>query len=151
MKIEDMDLQAVAKAAAFELLHKHPEIEFTSGRRTIHEQAHAMASNIVTSGHRKWIEQTYAASNARDKLQKWIDQHPDSKTIDALASGLEEVLKAMSSDELSRVSMHLSGLAFDVKPVSNNEDIIKNDIRSLKGLTKFLDKEGGLVRWHAQF
>src|SRR5262245_34717815 len=140
MKIENLDLQPVAKAAAMELLQKHPENEFTSGRRTFQEQAHAMASNIVSSGHRKWIAQTYAASPSRDKLQKWVDQHPTAKTVDQLASGLEEVLKTMSSNELSRVSKHLSGLAFDVKPVSQNAEAIKDDIRNLNGLTKFLDK-----------
>jgi hypothetical protein len=151
MKIEDMDLQPIAKAAAIELLQKHPEIEFTSGRRTLHEQAHAMASNIVSSGNRKWIEHTYATSASRDKLQKWVDQHPNAKTTDQLTGGLEETLKTMLPNELSRVSKHLSGLAFDVKPVSEKAKAIKDDIRSLNGLTKFLDKEGGLVRWHAQF
>ena len=146
-----MDLQPVAKAAALALLEKHPEIEFTSGRRSVHDQAHAMASNIVSSKNRKWIEQTYAASSSRDKLQNWVNTHPTAKTIDQLTGGLEGVLTAMSSAELSRVSKHLSGLAFDVKPVSKNAKAIKDDIRSLQGLSKFLDKEGGLVRWHAQF
>jgi hypothetical protein len=52
---------------------------------------------------------------------------------------------------VSQISKHLSGEAFDVQPVKKDASKIKKTIRGLKGLTKFLDKEGGLVRWHAQF
>jgi hypothetical protein len=53
--------------------------------------------------------------------------------------------------ELSTLSKHLSGDAFDVQPVDTDADAIKKTIRGLDGLDKFLEKEGGLVRWHAQF
>ena len=43
----------------------------------------------------------------------------------------------------------LSGLAFDVQPVTEDADAIKKSIRALAGLDKFLEMEGGLVRWHA--
>jgi hypothetical protein len=49
------------------------------------------------------------------------------------------------------MSRHLSGDAFDVQPVEDNADAIKQTIRKLPGLQLFLDREGGLVRWHAQF
>ena len=61
------------------------------------------------------------------------------------------VLEGFSDVELRGLSKHLSGDAFDVQPVTANADAIKADIRSLEGLDKFLDKEGGLIRWHAQF
>jgi hypothetical protein len=38
-----------------------------------------------------------------------------------------------------------------VQPVEKDADEIKKSIKGLKGLTRFLDMEGGLVRWHAQF
>jgi len=57
----------------------------------------------------------------------------------------------MPETELLRISRHLTGRAFDIRPVTQNAAAIENDIRSLPGLQKFLEKEGGHVRWHAQF
>lgn len=146
MTIEEMNLEPVAKKAATILQSKHPELKFTSGRRTIFQQAHAMAGNVVFN--RKWIGQTYLAGA---KLQQWVDKHPEAKTVDAITAGLEQTMKAMPEAELLKISRHLTGKAFDVTPVSANAATIKADILKLPGLHKFLDKEGGLVRWHAQF
>jgi hypothetical protein len=146
--IDALDLSATAKQAAQELRKKHPGVVFTSGRRNTHEQAHAMASNIVSSGNRKWIANTYLAGG---KLQDWVDAHKDKKTVDELTVGLEETLNGMSNAERGGISKHLSGDAFDVQPVTKDADSIKADIKALPGLSKFLESEGGLVRWHAQF
>ena len=146
MTIEEMNLEPTAKNAATILQSKHPTIEFTSGRRGIFQQAHAMAGNVILN--RKWIGKTYLAGA---KLQQWVDQHPEAKTVDAITAGLEQVMKAMPAEELVKISRHLTGRAFDVRPVTANAAAIKADILSLPGLHKFLDKEGGLVRWHAQF
>jgi hypothetical protein len=146
MTIDEMNLAPIAKNAATILLGKHPNIQFTSGRRSPFQQAHAMAGNVILN--RKWIGQTYLAGA---KLQRWVDQHPLAKTIDAITAGLEEVMNGMPEEELVKISRHLTGRAFDVKPVNQNGAAIKADIRALPGLHKFLDKEGGLVRWHAQF
>ena len=146
--IDALDLAPNAKKAAKKLKEEHPDITFTSGRRNVTEQAHAMASNIVSSKNRKWIEQTYASAA---KLQQWVDNHPDTKTVDDIAKGLETVMNEMSESERGKVSKHLSGEAFDVQPRERDADTIKKDIRNLPGITKFLEKEGGLVRWHAQF
>jgi len=146
MTIEEMNLEPTAKDAAKILQSKYPTIEFTSGRRGIFQQAHAMAGNAVLN--RQWIGQTYLAGA---KLQQWVDQHPEAITVDAITAGLEQVMKAMSQGELAKISRHLTGRAFDVRPVTANAAAIKADILNLPGLHKFLDKEGGLVRWHAQF
>ena len=146
MTIDEMNLAPVAKNAAEILQSKHPDIQFTSGRRTVQQQAHAMAGNVVKN--RKWIGQTYLAGA---KLQKWVDQHPEAKTVDAITAGLAQVMNAMPEDELLKISRHLTGRAFDVRPVKTNAAAIKADIRALPGLQKFLDTEGGLLRWHAQF
>ena len=146
MTIDEMNLDPVAKKAATILQNKHPTIEFTSGRRGIFQQAHAMANNVVLN--RKWIGQTYVAGA---KLQQWVDQHPEATSVDAITAGLEQVMKRMPSEELVKISRHLTGKAFDVRPVTANAAAIKADILKLPGLHKFLDKEGGLVRWHAQF
>ena len=146
MTIEEMQLESVAKNAATVLKGKHPGIEFTSGRRSVFQQAHAMARNVVFN--RKWIGQTYLAGA---KLQQWVDKHPEAKTVDAITAGLDETMRAMPEAELLKISRHLTGKAFDVRPVAANAAAIKADILKLPGLHKFLDQEGGLVRWHAQF
>lgn len=146
MTIAELQLEPVAKNAATVLQSKHPQIEFTSGRRSIFQQAHAMARNVAAN--RKWIGQTYLAGA---KLQRWVDKHPEAKTVDAITAGLEQTMKTMPEGELLKISRHLTGKAFDVRPVAANAAAIKADILRLPGLHKFLDKEGGLVRWHAQF
>ncbi len=146
MTIEELQLEAVARKAATILHNKYPQLQFTSGRRSIFQQAHAMARNVVLN--RKWIGQTYLAGA---KLQRWVDTHPGAKTVDAITAGLEQTLKTKPEAEFLKISRHLTGKAFDVKPVTANAKKIKADILQLPGLHKFLDKEGGLVRWHAQF
>jgi len=147
--IEALDLAPIAKAAAYELKRLHPGVIFTSGRRDKLSQARAMASNVIKN--RKWIVQTYLPSDASVSCQKWIDAHPEAATQDQVQQGLVSVFNSLTDAQLGRLSKHLSGDAFDVQPVDANAEAIKASIRGLTGLTKFLDKEGGLVRWHAQF
>lgn len=148
MTIDEMQLEPIARQAATLLQNKHPKLRFTSGRRSGRQQAHAMARNIVVLHDRKWIEKTYLAGA---KLQRWVDLHPQAVTVDAITAGLEQTMNAMSQEELLKISRHLTGRAFDVKPVILNSRKIKTDILQLPGLHKFLDHEGGHVRWHAQF
>jgi hypothetical protein len=148
-KIEALDLAPVAKSAAYELKRLHPQVIFTSGRRGVEDQARAMAGNVVKN--RKWIDQTYHKSAVSKACQKWVDDNPDKKTKAEIQAGLKSVFDGMTPDQVSHISKHLSGEAFDVQPVAKNASKVKKAIRGLKGVTKFLDKEGGLVRWHAQF
>lgn len=83
--------------------------------------------------------------------QSWVDNNPQATSAADIAAGLVTVLNQFLDPELRRLSKYLSGDAFDVQPVLENAESIKADIRALPGLDKFLDKEGGLVRWHAQF
>ena len=146
--IDALELAPAAKAAAEALKKKYPNVVFTSGRRSLSEQASAMAANIVASGDRNWIRKTYARADA---LQKWVDDNPQVVTKDGIAAGLEATLHVLPDADRNKVSKHLTGQAWDVKPQTANADAIKMEIRKLPGLTKFLEKEGGLVRWHAQF
>ncbi len=148
MTIEELQLEPIADHGARLLQQKHPNIEFTSGRRTIAQQAHAMASNIVSLHDRQFIGKTYFAGA---KLQQWVDAHPNAVTVDAITAGLQGVMNGMAEDEVLKISRHLTGRAFDVSPVIQNAEAIKADIRALPGLNKFLEKEAGHVRWHAQF
>jgi len=147
--IEALNLAATARAGAYALKKAHPAVRFTSGRRDKSQQASAMASNVVKN--RRWIEETYVASALRTKCQEWVDNNADKKTQSEIADGLLSVFNSVGDAELGSISKHLSGEAFDVQPVDTDAEAIKATIRGLSGLSKFLDKEGGLVRWHAQF
>jgi hypothetical protein len=147
--IEALDLAPVAKAAAYELKRLHPRVVFTSGRGDKAGQARAMASNVVKN--RKWIVQTYKASDACAACQKWVDDHPEATTQAQIQDGLLSVFNRLADNQLGVLSKHLSGNAFDVQPVDQGAEAIKASIRGLKGLDLFLDREGGLTRWHAQF
>lgn len=147
--IEALQLAPFARAAAYALKRLHPSVTFTSGRRSKQDQARAMASNVAQN--RRWIVQTYLASPLCSKCQDWVDAHPERTSRQEIQAGLLSVLDRASDAELARFSYHLGGMAFDIQPVSVDADKIKATIRQLPGLDKFLDTEGGLVRWHAQF
>jgi hypothetical protein len=152
--IESLDLAPKTKRAAYLLKRKHPSVVFTSGRRDKKGQARAMASNVANptlKDNRHWIKKTYKESPARDALQKWVDDNGDKTTKSEIAEGLLGVLDGLTAEQLSHVSKHLTGEAFDVQPVTKHAAAIKKTIRNLPGLSWFTDKEGGLVRWHAQF
>jgi len=150
--IEALDLEPVARHAAELLQARHPEVRFTSGRRNLAGQARAMAQNIVKTGNRQWIAQTYRDSVAIRKLQRWVNAHPNATHVTTITAGLLSVLLAMPPEQAARISYHLAGLAFDVQPIPGDHgEAVKATIRTLPGLGKFLEEEGGAVRWHAQF
>jgi hypothetical protein len=148
MKIEEMGLIEPALSGAHELKYKHPEIEFTSGRRDRFRQAHAMAVNVV--GDPDWIKRTYKDHAITRDCQTFVDEHPDLTADDYFGAFLT-ILNGYSDAELAEWNHHVAGLAFDVKPQIPNADQIKSDIRALPHLNLFLEQEGNLVRWHAQF
>ena len=148
-EIEKLDLAPAAKAAAYELKRLHPGVVFTSGRRDKVAQARAMSSNVAKK--RKWIVETYKESAARAACQKWVDEHPEATTPAQIQEGLVSVFNSLTADQLGGLSKHLSGNAFDVQPVDEDAAAIKASIRGLEGLGLFLDREGGLERWHAEF
>jgi len=146
--IESLKLSPKAKKAAELLLKAYPDIVFTSGRRDLAGQAHAMAGNVVKK--RDWIEKTYRSNDASKACQKWVDDHPEAKTQKEIAAGLLATLKALGP-KAGQISRHLTGDAFDVKPVKKNPDEVKKAIKELPGMKQFLDKEGGLEIWHVGF
>ncbi len=148
-EIEALDLAPVARTAAYMLKKAYPQVKFTSGRRSKADQARAMAGNVVRN--RQWIEQTYKVSPLRKKCQDWVDHNSARKSQAEIAQGILSVFDAVTDAELVSFSKHLSGHAFDVQPVETDAENIKKAIRALPALEWFTDKEGGLVRWHAQF
>ena len=147
-QIPALDLAANAQAAAQTLCNAHPTVVFTSGRRTVEEQASAMASNIVASSNRNWIADTYAQSDERDALQTWVDEHTEATTQTAIAAGLLAIMNQWTDAQRRRISRHLSGQAFDIQPTT---DDVWQTVQGLPNLRYSTQTEGGLVRWHADF
>ena len=147
--IDKLDLAPAACRGAYLLKQVFPAVVFTSGKRGVADQARAMASNVVHN--RLWIEQTYKYSPLRVRCQDWVNANPGKTSATDIAKGLLAVLQAAPPAELAAFSLHLAGMAFDVQPMSQNAAAVKAKIHSLPGCTQFLDHEGGLVRWHAEF
>ena len=147
--IESLNLIEPARSAAYALKRKHPWVVFTSGRRDAARQASAMAGNVVKN--RRWIAQTYAANPVSAAAQAWVDAHPEARTQQAIADGLLGVFKAFPPRDLGRLSHHLSGLAFDVRPVPPQASAFWNTVLSLPDLQQHFDTEGGLTIWHVGF
>jgi hypothetical protein len=146
--INSLGLHGKAKKAAEELLKQFPHIVFTSGKRTLAGQAQAMAGNVVKK--RDYIQKTYKPSEASKACQQWVDDNPEAKTKAAIAAGLLKTLQGLGEKKAGHISKHLSGDAFDVQPVTKDGAAIKQAMKKLAG-KGFLEKEAGLVIWHAQF
>lgn len=152
LDLMQLGLEGNAWAAAREFVQHEPNARITSGRRTLSEQADAMAANVVESGW-KWLR-VYKYIPIRTALIQWCRRHPEAKTKNEIAIGLLSVLRTFPDAELMRLSAHLSGHAFDVQPVFGHQgSMMLNTLRSVieKYGGTLLEKEGGLVRWHAQF
>jgi hypothetical protein len=151
LAIPELDLAPAALNGATTLLAAHPGIVFTSGRRDVTAQARAMASNIVAN--RQWVAETYKATPERAALQDWVDAHPAANTQAAIADGLAAVMAPWNDVQKGRLSKHFSGQAFDLQPMAPGAaaDAVKAAIHALPGAPLFLEREGGLLRWHVQF
>lgn len=150
MKASELRCAGAAQHAAELLEQRFPGVVFTSGRRGVLDQARAMAQNV--GANRKWIAQTYMGTAESRVLQAWVDAHPEAETAQEIAGGFAGVMVHWTDEQKARLSKHFSGEAWDVQPVGGAQGVaIKATIRALPGLQKFLEKEGGLVRWHAQF
>lgn len=153
LDIYRLGLVGNAELAAKDLAASHPDAVFTSGKRSREEQASAMAENILNDG-RQWINRTYKASLARDACQSWVTANPLATTKTEIESGLLSILETLSETQLEKLSLHMSGRAFDVRPVPGLSGTmilltLRNVVHKYGGT--LLEKEGGLIRWHAQF
>lgn len=156
--VDVLGLAESAKKGALELKRKHPNIVFTSGRRTVEDQARAMAQNVVGIGGRDWIEKVYKATTAGSayrvlvtRLQDWVTDHPEATTVGAVAAGLRAIL--MTAPHPGVISRHLSGKAFDVKPPIS--DALYADAMRLPGVQAGVGKvkrhENGVEVLHVPF
>src|SRR5947209_19090308 len=62
LSIEHLNLEPDVAGKARDLQHQAPGVRFTSGRRDIAQQAHAMAGHVVHN--RRWIAETYTSTHA---------------------------------------------------------------------------------------
>lgn len=149
MKAKDLGLTGVAAEVAEDFERAFPDCVFTSGRRTVAEQAEAMACNVVLNS--QWIRETYVPSRVSAACQEWVDELTHPLYHANIAAGLARVLSGFSDAELGRLSLHMSGGAFDVKPdsVGTAAEQWLTD-RAVKEGGRFLLREGGLRRYHWQ-
>ncbi len=147
-EIERLDLLDTARAAAYALKAQFPTVRFTSGRRALADQARAMAQNVVDQ--RDWIRATYKPGAACSACQAWVDANPTATTAVAIAAGLLTTLNALPHEDAIALSLHLTGRAFDIQPVGDVAPI-RSALRAMPGFVQFLEREGHLIRWHAEF
>lgn len=149
MTIEELGLHPVAKNGAEMLVRHFPDVVFTSGRRDKWGQAKAMASNVLDAA--SWVRKTY------------IHPEPYQGIVEIRLAGLSEhfygIMMRMSDVEVSRISKHLGGLAFDIDPTPwvNDDELNEGGkellafIKTVPKVEKVLTREGGLPRIHVQF
>ncbi len=143
MTIMDMNLQPDVADKARQLEMLAANVVFTSGRRTVEQQASAMAQNETESPG--YVQATYAESDAKEAILAWLAANPGSD-LPTMTQGFTDVLNGLTPDQQLKISRHLTGRAFDIQPNSATED----QVNSLQPQL-FLTSEGGLSRWHVQF
>lgn len=147
-----------AFTVAAELCAKFPAVVLTSAKRAVEDQARAMAQNCAVQP--LWIlggktqdgtqvDGTYLWSRAAQLLHNWSASHVGNSAAQ-LCVDFSRILKALPVSEMGKISKHLAGLAFDVQP--SGDDSVKEFLRAaaVQHGGRFLEKEGGLVRWHWQ-
>lgn len=155
MTIPQLHLTPNARRGAEWVLARHPSIRFTSGRRDVLDQAEVMAGNVVRYG-RQWVAQTYRTSPLIDTLTEWLHRHDGIRDTNTIAHGFYDCLLACHSGELTRLSRHLTGDAWDAAwPGDEVGMAIVQDIREHMPteyqLDKVLDREGSMRIIHVQF
>jgi len=152
MNIAAMGLTPRMAARATELQTAFPTVVYTSGRRTLQAQAHAMAVN--TTMNRNFIRQTYVHAAL---LQTTIDAHPEAVEVSQIENLLVADMNALAPADLNRISRHLTGDAVDLLPMEDDTgtptDVGAQVIAWIKACPDtdiMLLREAGLVKWHWQ-
>lgn len=153
MNLEQLRLSPYTLEQARKLKERFPFLVFTSGRRSLEDQARVMAANVMKN--RQWIKQTYREGHL---IQPVVDQAPQGASQVQLEGLIYNRMLALNDLETMKISAHLTGDAFDIQPVVDKEglptsegfevvDFIRRDLRD----SRLLLREGGLVIWHCQF
>jgi hypothetical protein len=147
-------LNPTAAGVARAFLAAHPDATLTSGKRSVQDQARAMAENVAQNS--AWIQETYLVSDLSTALQNHVwALAPGDRTQQSLQDGFTAILLLATPDELRHLSFHLAGDAFDVAPDGDQSkldtlgQLLATAVASGAG-GKLLTREGGLTRWHMQ-
>ncbi len=150
-RIDALGLADSARVGAYALRAAYPAAALVSGRRGAEEQARAMAPWVRSD--RDYIRNKHVDCAATRRLQKWVDDHPENVSLEAIQQGLLKVMLTLSEDQLQGLSLHLTGRAFDMLPAQEEAQHVTQTIMRLPGLTKFcIEKRDELPDvWHLQF
>lgn len=148
-----MQLSPNARKGAEWALARHPSLVFTSGRRDVRDQARVMAKNVATYG-RGWLFATYKPTPILDTLNGWLERNQAVTEPKLIADGFYDCLLACHSGQLTTLSRHLTGDAWDAAWSDQGEAIAKDlslHMPEEYQMTKILTREGALRVLHVQF
>ena len=149
LTIAELQLAPIMELRARELQLAFPGlVEYVSGRRTMHEQAHAMAVNHLLAPRSYMMNQYHRAADFLDALR----QQPDADTVDEITEVFYQLM--VQHPELIK-SPHLAGSAVDPRrleddkgnPTPVGSEVI-NWIRACPDTIDFRTRESGIRRWH---
>jgi hypothetical protein len=150
-ELQKWGLVGDALAVATGLKEQFPSAQIISGRRSLGGQAHAMAKNTLLNPN--YIVMTYQWSHVRDACVNYVRDITRPFELEAMASGLLAVLEGFTDEEIAMLSVHPSGLAFDVMPIHEPWGLaVKAYLleEAIKRGGRFLYSEAGLEIWHWQ-
>lgn len=147
LTILQLDLAPLMEEHAVRLLELFPSVRYTSGRRSLHQQAHAMAVNHVQD--KEYLVRTYV--HAAEFLAA-IENDGLEDSVDSVSEAIYNTLLEMP--ELIKAA-HLNGDAVDLVPMETKYGIstlvgmdVISWIKACPATTDFRTREGGLRRWH---
>ena len=63
----------------------------------------------------------------KERHRRWVDEHPDVITVDAIAKRLEETFSPLCDGQKGYITEHIAGGAFDMQAQTKNRDTTKAD------------------------
>lgn len=162
LTVQELDLTSNAAAAARLIQTEFPTVVFTSGRRSVADQARVMAHNVSVVGI-NWLD-IYGAKWHRiiKALKTHVSENPEQlKDKNKLALEFYDILHDNFRAEIARFP-HITGRAFDIRWPRHVDGSVDQEryaavcsyIENLPaelGLEKLLRKEGSVEVIHAQF
>jgi len=132
------------------LLAAVPTLKITSGRRTLTSQLEAMLVNEAASPG--YIQKTYIQT----PIIRWILKQLHTRNLAKMTPARRalgwtfDIEDKFSHADQQRLSRHITGDACDFQPGTPTEEAAILKVLTTMPPTKFLTREGGLVRWHVQ-
>jgi hypothetical protein len=159
--LKALALEGAAFRAAVSLRDAFPSVKFTSGRRTRHDQARAMAARIVVDFQH--VGHTYKPNDVTRAVQSWVNAQRGIRTEAGFVAGLLRLFGRFDDGAMMQLSRHFSGRAFDIQPVPGADGTrLVTFARRLPGLRSICGPVGDVLlakpdaadrfnRWHLEF